>query len=130
MQNHSLTKSCTLYTFIIHRARIRFTTSNCIRTYYSSLTTPDQWEDFNVDDRSFKLVKQKECLNFDSSLYVCKRIFATANDGTKIPMSMVHRKSTKTGTEILRQCSTPTGVTGFALTHVFTGTYYHTLTAV
>ena len=69
--------------------------TNFIRTYYSSLTTPDQWEDYNFNDGTFKLVKQKECLNFDSSLYVCKRLFAKANDGTQIPMSMVHRKTTK-----------------------------------
>ena len=31
-------------------------------------------------------------LNFDRSLYVCKRVYAKAPDKTQIPMSIVHRK--------------------------------------
>ena len=63
-----------------------------LRTRYSSLTTPMTWQDYNISSGTFELIKQKEVLNFDSSLYVVKRLFARANDGTKIPMSVVHRK--------------------------------------
>ena len=66
--------------------------TNLLRVRYSSLTTPTTWKDFNVESSSFTEIKQKEILNFDSSLYIAKRILAKANDGTQIPMSMVHRK--------------------------------------
>lgn len=39
-----------------------------------------------------KVIKVKEVLNFDGSLYKTKRVFATAADKTLIPMSMVYRK--------------------------------------
>ena len=63
-----------------------------LRVSYSSLTTPEKWEDYDVSTGTFSLIKQKEVLKFDGSLYTAKRIFAKANDGTKIPMSMVHKK--------------------------------------
>jgi oligopeptidase B len=64
-----------------------------VRIHYSSLTTPTQWLDLDMNDMSSKiLVKEQAVLNFDRSLYVCKRVFATAPDKTKIPMSIVHRK--------------------------------------
>jgi oligopeptidase B len=66
--------------------------TTAVRVYYSSLTTPDMWQDYDVVTGEFRLVKQKECLNFDSDAYVCKRAWAKADDGTMVPMSMVHRK--------------------------------------
>ena len=64
-----------------------------VRIHYSSLTTPVQWLDMNMDDMTSKqIIKEQAVLNFDRSLYVCKRMYATAPDKTKIPMSIVHRK--------------------------------------
>ena len=79
-----------------------------LRTRYSSLTTPVMWQDYDVTKDSFSLVKQKEVLRFDSSLYVVKRMFAKANDGTKIPISMVHRKDTN-----INNGNTPTMLYGY-----------------
>eukprot|EP00122_Pirum_gemmata_P007905 Pgem_evm2s7269 len=62
-----------------------------VRIYYSSLTTPSKWQNYNMTTGKFTLVKQKECLMYNPSLYQCKRIFAKANDGTNVPMSMVYR---------------------------------------
>jgi oligopeptidase B len=79
-----------------------------LRTRYSSLTTPVMWQDYDITKDSFSLVKQKEVLSFDSSLYVVKRMFAKANDGTKIPISMVHRKDTD-----INNGNTPTMLYGY-----------------
>jgi oligopeptidase B len=63
------------------------------RIHYSSLTTPTQWLDMDMNDMSSKtLIKEQAVLNFDRSLYVCRRVYATAPDKTQIPMSIVHRK--------------------------------------
>ena len=67
--------------------------TSIVRIHYSSLTTPTQWLDLDMNDMSSKtLIKEQAVLNFDRSLYVCKRVFATAPDKTQIPMSIVHRK--------------------------------------
>ena len=64
-----------------------------VRISYSSLCTPYQWLDMDMRDPSRKLlIKEQPVLNFNRSLYICQRIFATAPDKTKIPMSIVHRK--------------------------------------
>ena len=39
-----------------------------------------------------RLIKEAPVLNFDRSLYICKRLFAPAPDKTLIPMSIVYRK--------------------------------------
>ena len=67
--------------------------TNYVRLHYSSLTTPIQWLDMDMNDMSNKqIIKEQAVLNFDRSLYVCKRVYATAPDKTQIPMSIVHRK--------------------------------------
>ncbi|KAK3266988.1 hypothetical protein CYMTET_24429 [Cymbomonas tetramitiformis] len=48
-------------------------------------------------ERKFSLVKQKPVLNYDPSLYVSRRTHAKANDGTMIPISLVHRKDIPEG---------------------------------
>jgi oligopeptidase B len=64
-----------------------------VRIHYSSLTTPVQWLDMNMNDMADKqIIKEQAVLNFDRSLYICKRLYATAPDKTKIPMSIVHRR--------------------------------------
>ncbi len=43
--------------------------------------------------RERELKKQEEVLGgYDPDRYQCERVFATATDGAKIPISMVHRK--------------------------------------
>jgi oligopeptidase B len=63
------------------------------RFSYSSLTTPSSVFDYNMKSRERELLKQDEILGgFNSSDYVTKRDYATASDGTKIPLSIVYRK--------------------------------------
>lgn len=74
-----------------------------LRIGYQSLTTPQTVYDYHMEDRSLKLLKQKEVLGgFDKADYRSERIFATARDGAKVPISIVYHKDfKKDGTEPL-----------------------------
>ncbi|MCB8964538.1 MAG: S9 family peptidase [Bacteroidales bacterium] len=64
--------------------------------YYTSLTTPGATYEYNMQTQEKRLVKQNEILgDFTPSNYETKRLWATANDGTKIPISIVHKKGIK-----------------------------------
>ena len=67
-----------------------------LRYRYSSLTTPNSVYDFNLLSREKKLMKRDEIQDgdFDPGNYEARRIYATADDGKKIPMSIVFRKGT------------------------------------
>ncbi len=64
--------------------------------YYTSFTTPGSTCEYNMNTHKKRLLKQNEVLGgFEPKNYESKRIWATANDGTKIPISLVYRKGTK-----------------------------------
>lgn len=73
--------------------------TNVLRFTYYSLVTPRTVYDFNMDDKTRELMKQYEVLGgYDPNNYQSERIFATAEDGTAIPISMVYKKGmTKDG---------------------------------
>ena len=65
-----------------------------LRYGYSSLTTPYSTFDYNMETREKTLKKEEEVLGgFDKNNYEAKRLLATADDGTKVPISLVYRKS-------------------------------------
>jgi len=67
--------------------------TDIFRFSYTSLTTPNSTFDFNMKSKERNLLKQEEVLGgFDKNNYETHRIYATAMDGTKIPMSLVYRK--------------------------------------
>ncbi len=67
--------------------------SEYLRFGYTSLTTPNSTIDYNMKTREKIVRKEQEVLgDFDKNNYKAKRIFATAGDGTKIPISIVYRK--------------------------------------
>lgn len=67
--------------------------SETLRYGYSSLTTPFSTFDYNMKTGERELLKQTEVLgNFDVNNYVTERLYATADDGTRIPISIVYRK--------------------------------------
>ena len=67
-----------------------------VRYNYQSLSTPSSVFDYDMNSRKATLLKQTEVPGgFDKNNYKTERVFATASDGTKIPMSVVYRKSVK-----------------------------------
>jgi oligopeptidase B len=68
--------------------------SDTLRYGYSSLTTPPSTFDYNMVTREKTLLKQEEVAGggFAPANYEARRLYATAADGKKIPMSMVFRK--------------------------------------
>ncbi|PVY43095.1 S9 family peptidase [Pontibacter virosus] len=70
--------------------------SKVLRYVYSSLTTPSSTFDYNMETKQKTLLKEQEVVgDFDKNNYEAKRIYATAKDGTKIPVSLVYRKGLK-----------------------------------
>ena len=64
-----------------------------LRYGYSSLTTPYSTFDYNLETHDKTLMKEQEVLgDFDKNNYEAKRLWATADDGTKVPISLVYRK--------------------------------------
>jgi oligopeptidase B len=67
--------------------------TDIFRFSYTSMTTPNSIYDFNLKTKERHLLKQTEVLgDFDKNNYETKRIYATAMDGEKIPVSLVYRK--------------------------------------
>jgi oligopeptidase B len=66
-----------------------------LRYGYTSLTTPRSTYDYRMDTREKILLKEQEILgDFDKAHYRTERIFVTARDGARIPVSLVYRKDT------------------------------------
>lgn len=67
-----------------------------VRYSYESLVTPRSFFDYDMNTRKATLLKETEVPGgFSKSNYQSERIFATAADGTKVPISIVYRKETK-----------------------------------
>ncbi len=64
-----------------------------LRFDYTSMKTPLSIYDYNMVNHQRTLLKQEEVLGgFDSDNYVTERLYATATDGTEVPISIVYRK--------------------------------------
>ncbi|MBW4360946.1 S9 family peptidase [Flavobacterium taihuense] len=68
-----------------------------LRYGYQSMTTPSSIIDFNMKTKTKEIKKEQEVLGgkFDKNNYTEKRVWATAEDGVKIPISMVYKKGLK-----------------------------------
>jgi oligopeptidase B len=68
-----------------------------LRYTYNSLTTPASVIDFNMSTKTKDIKKEQEVLDpkFNKDNYTSERIWATAKDGVKIPISLVRRRDTK-----------------------------------
>ena len=63
------------------------------RFVYSSLVTPRSVYDYGMHTRERELKKRYTVLGgYDPSQYISERIFATAQDGVQVPVSLVYRK--------------------------------------
>jgi len=68
------------------------------RLRYQSLITPASVFDYDVASRRLLLLKQAEVLGgYDPTRYRSERIHATAADGTRIPISLVHPAESRPG---------------------------------
>ena len=76
-----------------------------LRYSYNSLTTPNTTYEVNVADGTRKLLKRDPVLGgYDPANYVTERLWATARDGARVPVSVVYRKGfKKDGTAALLQ---------------------------
>jgi oligopeptidase B len=63
------------------------------RFNYQSFTTPPSVFDYDMTSKERKLLKKTEVLGgYDAERYTSERRYATASDGTKIPISLVYKK--------------------------------------
>lgn len=70
--------------------------TDILRFGYSSLTTPTSIYDYNMETRERKLMKRQEVVGgHNPDQYHAERIWATAADGTQVPVSLVYKKSLK-----------------------------------
>ena len=89
-----------------------------LRFGYTSLTQPSSTFEYDMKERTTTLLKQQEVLGeqFSPENYVSERIWATARDGKKVPISLVYHKDTPKSAE------TPLLLYGY-------GSYGHTIDA-
>ena len=74
-----------------------------LRYGYTALSTPSSVIDFDMNTKEKTIQKEQEVQdeNFDKANYTMERIWATARDGVKVPMSIIYHKNTK------RDCTAP-----------------------
>ena len=89
-----------------------------LRFGYTSLTQPSSTFEYDMKERTTKLLKQQEVLGGDflPENYLSERVWATARDGRKVPISLVYHKDTPKSAE------TPLLIYGY-------GSYGHTIDA-
>ena len=69
--------------------------TNLLRFNYTSLITPLSVFDYNMDTKQKELKKQQEVVGgYDKNNYITERLWATARDGQKIPVSIAYKKGT------------------------------------
>jgi len=67
--------------------------STTYRYTYESFSTPKSVFDYDLDKRTAVLMKEQEVLGgYDRTQYVSERLFATAPDGVRVPISVVYKK--------------------------------------
>jgi oligopeptidase B len=65
------------------------------RYKYESMVTPSSVYDYDVKTSKSDLLKRIEVPGYEQSKYKSERLFATASDGTKVPISIVYRNDFK-----------------------------------
>ena len=63
-----------------------------LRYGYTSMTTPETTYELNVETGERRQLKQQPVLGYDPAKYATERLWATARDGTRVPVSVVYRK--------------------------------------
>ena len=75
--------------------------TDLLRYYYTSLTTPGSTMEYNMNTKEETVLKQQEVVdpNFSKDNYVSERMYVTARDGAKVPVSLVYKKGTPKAAE-------------------------------
>ena len=97
--------------------------TDILRYGYQSMATPSSIIDFNMKTKEKQIMKEQQVLGgtFDKNNYTEERVWATATDGTKVPISMVYRKQLKKdGTNPLLQYAY--GSYGYSMDATFSST--------
>ncbi len=82
--------------------------TSTLRYGYTSMVTPSSVFDYDMATRARTLRKQQPVLGgYDPDLYVTERLWATADDGTGVPISVVRR------IDVLRDASAPALLYGY-----------------
>jgi oligopeptidase B len=70
--------------------------TDVVRYNYTSLTTPMTVYDYDIKTRKSELKKRQEVVGgYNPDDYYTERLMATAEDGTRIPVSVVYKKGLK-----------------------------------
>ncbi len=68
--------------------------SETFRYVFTSLKTPSTVIDFNLSNKEKEVKKQQKVIGgYDANAYTTERLWATAEDGTKIPISIIYHKN-------------------------------------
>jgi oligopeptidase B len=62
-----------------------------LRFSYTSLVTPNSVVEYDLADHTWTVRKQTAVRGYDASNYRSERVFATAADGVRVPLSLVYR---------------------------------------
>ncbi len=67
--------------------------SNQFRFNYTSLVTPNSVIDYDLDSHTWTVRKEQEIPSgYNKTDFVSERIYATGQDGTRVPLSIVYKK--------------------------------------
>jgi oligopeptidase B len=66
--------------------------TSLLRYGYSSMTMPSTLFELDLDTHERTLLKQQEVKDFDADNYRSERVWVTARDGVKVPVSLVYRR--------------------------------------
>jgi oligopeptidase B len=67
-----------------------------LRYGYTSLVTPSSAYDYDTEARAATLVKRQAVAGYEPERYESRREWAVAPDGTRVPISLVHRTDRRT----------------------------------
>jgi len=105
-RSHELTMPDPVYAVAVG-ANLEFETTT-LRFEYTSLVEPPSSYDYDVEARERTLVKRMPVLGgYDPATYTSERLWATAPDGTRVPISLVHRR------DVLRDGRAPALLYGY-----------------
>ena len=75
-----------------------------LRYSYTSMTTPATTYELNVETGERRTLKQQPVIGYDPTQYTTERLWVSARDGTRLPVSLVYRNGfKKDGTAALLQ---------------------------